>query len=91
MTDSEGVWPYWAVDLPGLSRPQAEELLGIAQQAGMSYGGTTVDPREFLTLHLDRDTVLTILWALNARLQNEPFDPAAVAGVADILREWIEQ
>lgn len=48
---------YWAVDLPGLSRMDAESIIDLAQQRGFAAGVSTVDPSESMTLYLDRDTV----------------------------------
>lgn len=55
MKDADSSWPYWSVDLPGLSRSSAEQLLQIAEQEGLSTSGLLVDPTLFLTLHMDSD------------------------------------
>ena len=38
----------------------------MAVKAGMSFGGTTVDPSYFLTLHFDRYTVESLHNALSS-------------------------
>jgi hypothetical protein len=91
MTISESSWPYWAVDLPGLSQTQAEALLAMAHHAGMPNGGTVVDPRRFLTLHLDGFSVQSLLRALNfAMSEVQQTDLQIVAGIVEVLREWNE-
>ena len=85
---------FWAVNLPGLTRHQAEALLTMAERAGMSFGGTTVDPAEFLTLYLDRPSVEILVQALNAVPPGwEPAEPADTYGLASMreeLREWLD-
>lgn len=98
MSTHGGEWHYWSVDLPGLDRAQAEELLGMAERAGISFFGrsflgTTVDPEQFLTLHLDRPTVETLVRALKAvpsdRSSPEEADQIA-AGIREGLQEWLD-
>jgi hypothetical protein len=85
---------FWAVNLPGLTREQAEKLLVMAERAGMSFGGSTVNPSEFLTLHLDRASVEILFEALgaaqDARKPSEPADAHALASLRDELRQWLE-
>ena|ERR1700680_1041311 len=94
MRASYDIWPYWTVDLPGLSRTKAHELLAMAEQAGMSFGGTIVDPAQFLTLHLDRQTVESLYRALSVSQPHQKcsirIDPAIVNGIRDVLKEWLD-
>jgi hypothetical protein len=86
---------YWSIDLPGLNQDQAEELIGIAERAGMlSYGGSVVDPGRFLTFHLDKETVDSLRRALafaqvHHGLSSES-DRMIVAAVLEELDEWFE-
>ncbi|GAA5155835.1 hypothetical protein GCM10023214_12100 [Amycolatopsis dongchuanensis] len=74
--------PYWNVDLPGLTREQAE---WIAETACVKYGlpSSVVDPSVFLTLHMDRETALRIAQGLSN------FDDDISVGVREIIDEWI--
>jgi hypothetical protein len=65
MKEADSSWPYWSIDLPGLSRSSAEELLQVAQQEDLSVSGLLVDPALFLTLHIDRETVDAVCNALS--------------------------
>lgn len=93
MNDHEKDWPYWSVDLPGLTRAQAQSLVEIAERTGMPAGGTVVDPASFATLHLDRATVESLVRVLDAARTNHlTFDTAdigIVTGVLEVLQEWI--
>jgi hypothetical protein len=88
MTEYPGGRQYWFIDLPGLSRAQAEELLGMAVRAGMSFGGTTLDPGLFLTLHFDRATVESVFCALCSIEGSE--EGRAVSSVTEVLKEWLD-
>ena len=93
MKDVENSWRYWSVDLPGLSRSSAEELLRIAERAGMSTAGSLVDPAQFLTAHLDRDTVEAVYAALSRMRSSEDdasqSDAHTVNGFRELLEEWL--
>jgi hypothetical protein len=71
----------------------ARHLLVAASRAEIGDGGTAVDPRDFLTFHLDRSTVEGFLGAFDA-LQpgleslQEP-DRWAISGILDTMREWV--
>jgi hypothetical protein len=88
MTAQPDDWQYWAIDLPGLTQVQAEELLGMAEKAGMSFGGTTVDPSQFLTFHIDRATVESLYNALSSIAEDE--QGLALSGVREGLKEWLD-
>jgi len=94
MNDTGVSWHYWSVDLPGLDRPAAQELLEIAKEAGMSDVGSLVDPAVFLTLHLDRSTVLAISAVLaRAQMAEDPecSEALIVAGYRESLDEWLQE
>jgi hypothetical protein len=86
-------WPYWSLDLPGLSQAKAQELLGMAERAGMSFGGTLVDPAQFLTLHVDRPTVEVIRDVLSRRRESSDMasqsDGVMINGFIELLEEWL--
>lgn len=88
----EGAY-FWVVNLPGLTRQQAESLSAMAERAGMSFGGSTVNPSEFLMLNLDRATVQILFQALDAVqgawIPSDPADVFALASLRDELRQWL--
>jgi hypothetical protein len=93
MKDADSSWPYWSVDLPGLSRSSAEQLLQVAQQEGLSVSGSLVDPALFLTLHIDRETVDAVCAALSRidwpdAVAGQPVS-AIVNGFRELLQEWL--
>jgi hypothetical protein len=56
---------YWSVDIPGLTADSAALLAEAAIADG--YPASTVDTRDFLTMHMDRGTVEILRDALTAR------------------------
>jgi hypothetical protein len=86
-------WPYWSIDLPGLSRSKAHALLNVAEDMGISFGGTLVDPAKFLTLHLDRPTVESAYRALTSALSHKEApvqaDHRIASGFCEALKEWL--
>ena len=93
MNATYDVWPYWSLDLPGLSGAKAQELLKIAERSGMSFGETLVDPAQFLTMHLDGPTVEAIHDALSrTRESTDKANQSAavlVTGFIELLEEWL--
>ena len=92
MKDADSSWPYWSVDLPGLSRSSAEQLLQVAQHEGLSVSGSLVDPALFLTLHVDRETVDAVCAALSRvdwpdAVAGQQVS-AIVNGFRELLQEW---
>lgn len=90
MSTSETSWPYWSVDLPGLSREQAEGLLEFAERR-MSLSGSTIDPSCFLTLHLDRDSVQSLSDALGSGRSSGigGSTKEVVVGILEVLNDWL--
>lgn len=88
---------YWTVDLPGLDREGAEQVLGWAKSRRLGEGGSLVDPAAFLTLHLDRDTVETLVAALSASAAEtggpEQGDVGRViaGGILEVFRDWLRE
>jgi hypothetical protein len=93
MKDADSSWPYWSIDLPGLSRSSAEELLQVAEQESLSASCSLVDPALFLTLHIDRETVDAVCTALSRvdwpdAAAGQPAS-AIVNGFRELLQEWL--
>ena|ERR1700722_6501611 len=95
MSRINGSWRYWSLDLPGLDRSSAQELLRAAEGGGMSDAGSLVDPEQFLTVHLDRLTVSAVYTALSQiRLAADGVnrsDGTVVNGFRELLGEWLEE
>ena len=72
---------YWGIDMPGLTREQAVELVSIIKSTGLDLEPILVNPAIFLTLHMDRDTVQ----ALRSGLLGTQSDL-----IGDGLRESVE-
>ncbi len=94
MSDNAVEWPYWSVDIPGLSQTEAQKVLTMAAQAGIGIGGSLVDPALFLTLILDRDTVVSftrIFDLIHLSLGPESKeDKMIVASIIEVMNEWLD-
>lgn len=75
---------YWSVDLPGLSESGAARLIEHAAEVGVAEGGAAVDPRSWLTLHMDRETVETLAEGLRAAGGSTGY------GLLANCEEWLE-
>ena len=51
---------YWNVDIPGLTEVQAGSL--VTSLPGLP--GSTIDPRQWFTVHMDRETAKVLRLAL---------------------------
>jgi hypothetical protein len=95
MTESEIDWMYWSVDIPGMSEAQAQQVGGFAEGAGIGVGATVVEPKLFMTLHIDRSTVSSVMSALEAALSGTSSSGAAdlrvMSGILEAMQEWLEQ
>jgi hypothetical protein len=86
---------YWGIDLPGLTEPQAADLLAAAKQKSWGEFGYLVDPSTSLTLHLDRGSVEILLSALqNVAAVGLPEEntvfAAGVRSMIELFEEWTE-
>lgn len=92
MINERHVWPYWSVDLPGLTEANARRLLSWAADEDVALGGIAVDPADAFSVHMDRDTVAALLVSLEVALRSDGLsaEQAEVArGFADQLRDWM--
>lgn len=71
---------YWAVDFPGRTEDQANDLVERASVLGIQ--GFVVDPRVFLTMSMDRATAETLSAALAEKPEAEP--------LAEAIQAWLE-
>jgi hypothetical protein len=94
MTSSSQDEPSWSLDMPGLTRQHAEELVSFAKDTGISIFATAVDPDEFLTLHLDRDTVESLLRGVvdaSSGGAGQPGGLVSLDGVKEALADWLNE
>jgi hypothetical protein len=89
-SEADGGW-YWALDVPGLTAAQAEELRSFIADSGMSEFASAVDPNAFLTLHLDRSTVSSLLQAIAGSTPGSSNEAVLHAGVVEAMTEWLER
>jgi transaldolase len=73
---------YWALDFPGLTEDQANELVQRASKLGVQ--GVTLNPSLFLTISMDRDTAE----ALSSALADKTGDPVA-QGLLEAVQSWL--
>ena len=78
---------YWSVDIPEMTRYQAQELLTLLAKSNPTLHGIPVDPAKFLTIHMDRDSVNAIRHAL----AGDPIENSITEGLIEIIDEWLDQ
>jgi hypothetical protein len=78
--------PYWSLDLPGLTESQATDLLCVAEARHGIVGGSAIDPKAWLTLHVDRSTAETIAAAL-VRLS----DDHIAESMGEVVATWLSE
>lgn len=55
--DADPEFPYWGIDIPGLRERQAFDVANLIRQSDTGMVPSLVNPKLWLTLHLDRETV----------------------------------
>ena len=75
---------YWALDVPGLTHDQAIRLASLVADSQVGLPASLVDPSQFLTLHLDRESVQVLRAALGAINTNE-----VGIGLMEIIDDWL--
>ena len=75
------------MDVPGLTEAQAQQLVEWVetQEVGQFGKGTALDPRAWLTLHLDRHSAQMIYDAL----MGNPATATPEHGLAEVIGEWL--
>jgi hypothetical protein len=76
---------YWSIDIPGLTEPDVYELMTWLSRSRPLLQGTPVNPRDFLTLHLDRTGAETIRNSLAQAARTDASD-----GLVEIIDEWLD-
>lgn len=81
----------WSADLPGLDRPGAEKLVAFAREQGISALASAVDPADFFTTHLDRDTVKSLLHLISPETSYVEERGVDLDGLGEDLKDWLDQ
>jgi hypothetical protein len=89
-TESDELF-YWALDVPGLTADQAKEVASFVADTGISEFASAVDPRAFMTLHLDRVTVRSLLDAVEGRQSHPGNVSDGLAGLREAMKEWLQR
>ena len=84
---------YWSIDIPGLTKLDAERLLELAKEHGLGEpGGYVIDPTTFMTISLDRISAATLRAALNLQSESIPeVDDYVARGLLESLEEWLNK
>lgn len=92
MSADPRLWPYWSVDLYGLTEEGARDVVDHATTHGIVENGDPVDPGYFFTASLDQGTVRPLLAAIEVALRSDgltPHDRVVVASMAEGYEEWL--
>lgn len=76
---------FWAVDVPGMTREQAEWLVSALASGPFALHGIAVNPAHFFTVRVDRDGAEVLRDALRQAHSND-----IAAGLAEILESWLD-
>jgi hypothetical protein len=75
---------YWSIDIPGMTANQAQQVISAIKGRGLALEPLLVDPANFLTLHLDRESVETMAAGL-AEVRSNPISD----GLRESLEDWL--
>jgi|SRR3954468_8840202 hypothetical protein len=75
---------YWSLDMPGMTAGQALQVISVIKGKGLGLEPLLVDPANFLTLHLDRESVQAMVHGL-AGVRPDPVSD----GLRESLEEWL--
>ena len=102
--DADDSWPYYTLDLPGLSRDDAERILEWVRQQGPALGSLTsgdggvpgwlVEPELFYARYVDKCTVRTLKKASEIALATDQLtghEASVLSSTVDDFTEWLEQ
>jgi hypothetical protein len=80
--------PYWSLDVPGLTEAEARQIVEWVKVSGAGWFGkeSPLDPRDWLTLHLDRESAQTLHAALT-----DPREPnSSGRGLTEAIGKWLQ-
>ena len=92
---SDGVDPmhYWAIDIPGLQRAEAEDLLVWVRSQPYGRLAHLVNPSRSLTLSMDEQTVEILLAATTMAAGSvdgaSPIGSSDFASLSEEFRAWL--
>ncbi|TYP90593.1 hypothetical protein [Blastococcus xanthinilyticus] len=100
----EALWPYYALDFPGLSKADAERILEWVKKQGPALDslisgrgltpGSIVEPEHFYTRHIDAWSVRLHLRAIQIALASGELSEDEATGLrsaSEDFTEWLEQ
>ncbi|UFS59092.1 hypothetical protein [Subtercola endophyticus] len=88
------IWPYWSIDLPGLSPKNGVRLLEWAKRENISLTGILIDPTNSYTSSVDAETAQTLVAAIEIALESNKLqtDQVLIAkSLAGQVRDWLDQ
>ncbi|MGY2128578.1 hypothetical protein [Blastococcus sp. SYSU DS0617] len=86
------MWPYFSLDLLGLTKGGAERLLATARQENLALSGSIIDPEQWWSTNMDRATVEPLVHAWEVALQTGSLTSDEAEVVRLMLgsaREWL--
>lgn len=75
---------YWSLDIPGLTEERALQVASIIRGSGLSLEPLPVNPANFLTLHIDRESAETLMLGLAGIRPNAVSD-----GLRESIEDWL--
>jgi hypothetical protein len=75
---------YWSIDVPGMTEEQARRLASIIRTSGLDLEPLLVNPANFLTFHIDRESAETLRSGLLGIRSNSIGD-----GLRESIEEWL--
>lgn len=95
MASRKKPWSYYAVDLPGLSRRSAEEVLDWMRQQGLDLAGAgrVVDPFAFYISFYDEWSIRALRKAVYIALESRRLssdEAALLQAIAADFSLWLE-
>jgi hypothetical protein len=90
MPNVDDAWPYFTIDVPGLTRSGADRLLDCANQEHLGVGGWVVEPEYFYTRHLDVWIVRVLRKAAEIALMSGNLKEDEAIGLSSQVEDFTE-
>jgi hypothetical protein len=103
-SEDDGLWPYYALDFPGLSQTDAERILAWVNQQGANFesltsgpdavAGSVLEPQHWYVRFMDRCTVTTLKTASEAAIRSGQLtrhEADVLASMVEDFIEWLDQ
>lgn len=91
-SERDDLWPYFAVDVPGMSKADAERTLAWLAEEAIGVGGWIVDPRELHAVYEDAWTVRLHVKLASIALRSGELSPEEADGAKVLMQnltEWL--